>query len=173
MSRASLRRELALVIAVVSVAAHARESHVPHAVEEPVAFELLMPLPEPPPVAPRAMANNTGREEGSPIAGETGAASYYGPGFVGRRTANGETFDPRALTMAHPTLPFGTLVRVTNLINNKTVTVRVNDRGPFTGGRIADLSAGAAALIDMLRAGVARVRLEVFGADAMPGTQGH
>lgn len=97
-----------------------------------------------------------------------GALSYYGNEFAGRRTATGERFDPTRLTMAHLTLPFGTLVRVTNLRNNKSVVVRVNDRGPHTGGRIGDVSAAAAAMLDMLRAGIVRARLEVLGAHAAP-----
>lgn len=93
-----------------------------------------------------------------------GPVSYYGREFAGRKTSNGERFDPNLLTMAHRSLPFGTLVRVTNLFNNKSVVVRVNDRGPFTGGRVGDLSSAAAMVIDMLRAGVVRARLEVLSA---------
>lgn len=102
------------------------------------------------------------------VAAISGPVSYYGREFAGRRTANGERFDPGALTMAHKTLPFGTLVRVTNLFNSKSIVVRVNDRGPYSGGRIADLSTAAAALIDMVRAGVVRAQLEIFGAGAKP-----
>jgi rare lipoprotein A len=91
-----------------------------------------------------------------------GIVSYYGREFAGRKTANGERFDPGVLTMAHKTLAFGTLVRVTNLQNNRSVVVRVNDRGPFVGSRVADLSAGAAHLIGMLGAGVVQARLEVL-----------
>ena len=92
---------------------------------------------------------------------QQGTASYYGADFAGRRTASGERFDPQAFTAAHPDLPFGTLVRVTNLENGRSVTVRINDRGPFTGGRIVDVSWGAARELGMLRSGVARVRLDV------------
>ena len=92
----------------------------------------------------------------------TGPASWYGPGFHGRRTANGEVYNQNALTAAHRTLPFGTLVRVTNLTNNRQVVVRINDRGPFTGGRIIDLSAGAAREVGLISAGVARVQVEVL-----------
>ncbi len=94
-------------------------------------------------------------------AAQDGMASYYGQDFAGRRTASGERFDPRALTAAHRQLPFGTRVRVTNLENGRSVTVRINDRGPFAGGRIVDLSWEAARELGMLRAGVARVRVEV------------
>src|SRR5688500_2730559 len=73
-----------------------------------------------------------------------GGASFYGASFEGRRTASGERFDPDELTAAHPTLPFGTRVRVTNLGNDKTVVVRINDRGPYRRGRIIDVSYRAA-----------------------------
>jgi rare lipoprotein A len=98
-----------------------------------------------------------------PSPAQDGMASYYGAAFAGRRTASGERFDPRALTAAHRELPFGTRLRVTNLENGRSITVRVNDRGPFASGRIVDLSWEAARALDMLRSGVARVRLEVLG----------
>jgi len=92
---------------------------------------------------------------------EEGLASWYGGKFQGRRTASGEVFDTHLLTAAHKTLPFGTLVRVTNLENGKSVTVRINDRGPFVPGRIIDLSMAAATAIGLAGKGVAPVRLEV------------
>ncbi|RMH65902.1 MAG: septal ring lytic transglycosylase RlpA family protein [Cyanobacteria bacterium J003] len=92
----------------------------------------------------------------------TGIASWYGPGFHGARTANGERFDQNALTAAHRTLPFGKRVRVTNLQNGRSVVVRINDRGPFTGGREIDLSRGAAAAIGLIGAGVGYVRIDVL-----------
>ena len=90
-----------------------------------------------------------------------GEASYYGPELAGNRTASGERFDPRALTCAHRSLPLGTMLRVTNLANGRSVIVRVNDRGPFVHSRILDMSLAAARDIDMVRAGKAMVRLEV------------
>ena len=90
-----------------------------------------------------------------------GKIAHYGRKFTGRRTASGERFNPGALTMAHNTLPFGTKVRVTNLANKRSVIARVNDRGPTTPGRIADLSTAAASRIGMLRAGIVEARLEV------------
>jgi rare lipoprotein A len=90
-----------------------------------------------------------------------GVASYYGAELAGNRTASGERFDPHALTCAHRSLPLGTMVRVTNLSNGRSVLVRVNDRGPFTRGRILDMSLAAARNIDMVRTGKAMVRLEV------------
>ncbi|SDK88412.1 septal ring lytic transglycosylase RlpA family protein [Pseudomonas indica] len=89
-----------------------------------------------------------------------GKASYYGSRHHGRRTASGERFDQNALTAAHRTLPFGTRVRVTNLNNNRTVVVRINDRGPYGRGRIIDLSFKAAQQLDMIRPGVVPVRVE-------------
>lgn len=95
-----------------------------------------------------------------PLAVTTGIASYYGKEFHGRKTANGEIFDMNSLTAAHRTLPFGTIVKVINVANNKEVTVRINDRGPFIKGRIIDLSYGAAAEIDLLSVG--QVKLEII-----------
>lgn len=91
-----------------------------------------------------------------------GTASWYGPGFQGRLTANGERFDQKQLTAAHRTLPFGTRLRVTNETNGKSVVVRVNDRGPFAGKRVIDLSRGAAEKIGLIHKGVGRVKLEVM-----------
>lgn len=91
-----------------------------------------------------------------------GPASYYGNELAGRPTASGERFDPGRLTAAHRTLPFGTRLRVTNLRNGQSVVVRVNDRGPFSGNRVLDLSQEAARQIGMLRQGTARVRMEVL-----------
>lgn len=90
---------------------------------------------------------------------DRGLASWYGPGFHGRATASGETFDTRQLTAAHKTLPFGTVVQVRNLDNGKAVTVRINDRGPFVRRRVIDLSRAAAEAIDMIGPGVAPVEL--------------
>jgi rare lipoprotein A len=93
---------------------------------------------------------------------QSGRATWYGPRFAGRRTSNGETFKPSQMTAAHRTLPFNTLVKVTRTDTGKSVTVRINDRGPFTKGRIIDLSQGAAKKIGMLRDGVAPCRVEVI-----------
>ncbi|HET9026502.1 MAG TPA: septal ring lytic transglycosylase RlpA family protein [Trueperaceae bacterium] len=92
---------------------------------------------------------------------QSGMASWYGPGFAGKRTANGEIFNPSELTAAHRELPFNTLVKVINETNGRSVVVRINDRGPFKGGRIIDLSRAGAEAIGMIGSGVARVRLEV------------
>ncbi|HEY0310858.1 MAG TPA: septal ring lytic transglycosylase RlpA family protein [Allosphingosinicella sp.] len=90
-----------------------------------------------------------------------GNASYYGNELAGNRTSSGERFDPHAYTCAHRSLPLGTKLRVTNLANGRSVIVRVNDRGPFTRGRILDMSLAAARDIAMIGPGHARVRLEV------------
>lgn len=92
-----------------------------------------------------------------------GIASWYGPGFHGRRTASGERFNQNALTAAHRSLPFGTQVKVTNLNNGRSVVVRINDRGPFSRGRIVDLSAGAARVIGLKGTGTAPVRIQILG----------
>lgn len=93
---------------------------------------------------------------------ETGIASWYGPGFEGKHTANGETFDPGELTAAHRTLPMPSLVRVTNLDNGKSVVVRVNDRGPFANNRVIDLSQRAAELLGFANLGTAKVRVDIM-----------
>jgi rare lipoprotein A len=90
---------------------------------------------------------------------EIGFASYYADRFQGRRTASGERYDRHALTAAHRRFKFGTLVHVTCLANGRSVTVRINDRGPFVAGRIIDLSHAAAETLGMLQAGVVKVRI--------------
>ncbi len=92
-----------------------------------------------------------------------GQASWYGPGFHGRTTANGERYNQEALTAAHPSLPFGTRIRVVNKNNGRSVIVRVNDRGPYAGGRILDLSAGAAKILGMMSSGIAPIQLQILG----------
>ncbi len=92
---------------------------------------------------------------------QRGIASYYGRDFHGKRTASGEIYDMNGISAAHRTLPFRTLLEVTNLDNGRKVTVRVNDRGPFVAGRIIDLSVGAARELRMLKAGTAMVEIRV------------
>jgi len=93
---------------------------------------------------------------------EFGTASWYGKEYHGRRTANGEIYDMYAMTAAHLTLPFNTVVRVTNLENGKKAELRINDRGPFVAGRVIDLSHSGAKAIDMLGKGTAKVALEAI-----------
>ncbi|MBV4451223.1 MULTISPECIES: septal ring lytic transglycosylase RlpA family protein [Pseudomonas] len=93
---------------------------------------------------------------------ETGTASYYGARHHGKRTASGEPFNQNGLTAAHRRLPFGTQVKVTNLNNDKSVVVRINDRGPHTRGRLIDLSRKAAEQLGMIGSGTARVRVQAM-----------
>lgn len=92
---------------------------------------------------------------------ESGNASWYGPGFHGKKTANGERYNMYAMTAAHKTLPLGTKVIVTNLRNKRQVTVRINDRGPFHGNRIIDLSKKAARKLGIIKSGFAPVHIKV------------
>jgi rare lipoprotein A len=96
---------------------------------------------------------------------QTGLASWYGAAHHGKRTAQGERFDMNGLTAAHRTLPLDTTVRVTNIENQRTVKVRINDRGPYVRGRIIDLSARAARDLAIGEDGIARVRIAVFPSD--------
>ena len=91
-----------------------------------------------------------------------GQASFYGKKFHGRKTANGETFNMYAKTAAHKSLPFNTLIKVTNLANKRTVIVRINDRGPFIENRILDLSFQAAKELDMIKQGVTTVSIKIL-----------
>jgi rare lipoprotein A (peptidoglycan hydrolase) len=91
-----------------------------------------------------------------------GEASFYGPGFYGNRTANGEIYRPGTMTAAHKTLPFGTRVKVIHGVTGKSVIVRINDRGPYVGGRIIDLSETAADAIGMKNSGVAPVKIQIL-----------
>ncbi len=115
---------------------------------------------------PEKRDERPGQEEKRPSFVQTGTASWYGRGFAGRKTASGEKFDPEELTAAHRSLPFGTIVHVTNLRNNRTVAVRITNRGPFIRGRIIDLSPAAARKLRIINSGTVRVRIE-----ARPPTQ--
>ena len=92
----------------------------------------------------------------------TGVSSFYGTDFHGKLTANGEVYDMYGLTAAHKTLPLNTIVRVTNLANNKSLILRINDRGPYVKGRILDCSYGAAKKLDFLLQGTTKVRIEII-----------
>ena len=125
-----------------------------------------------PATAPTASAASPAKA--SSAESSEGKVAHYGRKFAGRKTASGERFDPNAMTMAHKTLPFGTKVRVTNLKNNKSVVVRVNDRGPTSPELVGDLTHAAARKISMLRSGVVDARLEVVGmSTAHKGHKGH
>ena len=92
-----------------------------------------------------------------------GEASWYGPGFHGKKTANGEKYDMRDFTAAHPWLQFGSIVKITNLSNNLSVKVRINDRGPYHKNRVIDLSKSAAEKIGLIESGFAQVHIELVG----------
>jgi rare lipoprotein A len=140
------------------------------AVPNPVAPSAQPPVTATPPtaadVAPPSVASPAEATPATPAADsvigtgwtQTGIASWYGPGFHGRRTANGERFNTNELTAAHKTLPFGTRVRVKSLVDGKEIIVRINDRGPFIAGRVIDLSRAAAQAIGLV--GVKRVVIE-------------
>jgi rare lipoprotein A len=109
------------------------------------------------------------RPRENPDYSAVGLASWYGGAFHGRKTANGEIYDMGELTAAHPTLPLPSYARVTNLANNRSVVVRINDRGPFKKGRIIDVSATVADMLDFKRAGTAKVKVEYVGKARMDG----
>jgi len=146
------------VIAAVAIAAIVAGCAQQAVAPEPAPPATPAPVPALPssPAAPAQAAQNQAGEI------ERGRVSLYGADFAGKTTANGETFNPDGLTMAHRTLPFGTRVRVTNLENQRSVVVTVNDRGPFVAGRIADLSLGAARQIGMVASCVVDAVLEIL-----------
>lgn len=118
---------------------------------------------------PYKVKGKTYRPREDPGYSKIGLASWYGGAFHGRRTANGEIYDMGELTAAHPTLPLPSYVRVTNIANDRSVVVRVNDRGPFKKGRIIDVSAAAADMLDFKQAGTARVKVEYVGRARLDG----
>jgi rare lipoprotein A len=138
-------------------------AQVPPAPEAPAPPSRAPAAPSPP-TQPEAAPppSATTPKEGPAHFTQRGRVSLYGKKFDGKKTASGEPFDPEALTMAHRTLPFGTLVRVTNLENQRSVDVTVNDRGPFVAGRIADVSLAAARKLGMVDDGVIDAQLEVI-----------
>lgn len=141
-------RSLALVAVLALAGAGAQAQEVP------AESQVLLQEPEATPVeeipqAPAAMADAPTLREV-----DRGIASWYGGHFHGRRTASGERFDMHALTAAHPTLPFGTLVRVRSLVNGREVDVRINDRGPHIKQRVIDLSRAAAQALGLLQSGL-------------------
>jgi rare lipoprotein A len=126
------------------------------------------PVTPPPPQASRSRGARTPPEPVPPGTTERGIASWYGAPYHGRQAADGEIYDMEAMVAAHRTLSFQTWVRVRNLSNNKTVDVRIIDRGPFVDGRIIDLSHAAARQIELIGPGVAQVELTVLAAPATP-----
>lgn len=142
---------LVLLLAVTGCAHRARVAYAP-----------------PPPAATYPQSSQypqAGAEQpppGHPLFSEVGVASWYGPPYNHRQGANGETYNENEVSAAHRTLPMGSLIRVTDLDNGRSAMMRITDRGPFVPGRILDLSEGAAKVLGMLRAGVARVRIDVY-----------
>jgi rare lipoprotein A len=116
------------------------------------------PPPSPPPAAPAPPGNSAAQS----LYVETGLASWYGPPYHNRRGSNGEIYNMNALTAAHRTLPLGSRVRVTNVKTGSATVVRITDRGPFIPGRVIDLSLAAAKAVDVWKAGVAKVKIEVL-----------
>ena len=134
-------------------------------VQEPVAAE--MQAPDIAPLTPEMVEDEQiveatpSQEAATRIASDV-EASYYADRFHGRMTANGETFDMNAMTAAHKTLPFGTMVKVTNVSSGESVVVRINDRGPYHGDRVIDLSKAAASRLGMMGSGTAQVDIDVI-----------
>jgi rare lipoprotein A len=134
------------------------------------------------PVPPATAPNHRGTEEGAdsisvppdlkPILTETGIASWYGPPYHNRRASNGEIYNMHAMTAAHRTLPLGSIVRITNVNTGNSTLVRITDRGPFIEGRLVDLSLAAAKKVDVWKAGLATVKLDVLETPAPLGTGG-
>jgi rare lipoprotein A len=156
----------ALTIALAGCSPHNHTSQVP--AQTPVPTAPGAPFPAPQPANPPNNSSPSGPpsavERQPAIPGEyeeEGVASWYGIPFNGHRTSNGEIYDMHQMTAAHRTLPFGSLVRVTNLHNGMQTEVRINDRGPFVADRVIDLSLSAAQAIQMIGTGTAQVRLEL------------
>lgn len=162
---------LSLLLVVAGLAGCATQAPPPALSQEPVAFQPPPPAPppQPPAIVPRGEpAVPPLPQAGGPFFTETGLASFYGRAHAGKRTASGERFDHRDFTAAHRTLGFGTLVRVTNLANGRSVTVAVTDRGPHIKSRVIDISLAAAQALHMQKKGITRVRLDAFRED-QPG----
>ena len=157
-------KPLTSLLVAPSVGAMSSEEFVVGAIresEETTVIQEAAPLRSLPAPPPKPMATDSAIPS-KLIEVVQGAASWYGPGFFGRTTANGERFRKGTLTAAHRTLPFGTKVRVTNLSNGRSVVVRINDRGPFRYHRVIDLAHGAASQLKMMQAGEVPVKLEIL-----------
>lgn len=153
---------LLLITALAGCSTQAPRSPQQQPAPPPVAVPPPAP-PQPAPPQPREVPPQT--LAAGPFFTEEGLASFYGRAHAGKPTASGKKFDHRDFTAAHRTLPFGTLVRVTNLSNGRTVTVEITDRGPRIQTRVLDISFAAADALGMLEKGVTRVKLEAFRAD--------
>ncbi len=173
-----------MVILFLSGCGHPKQAHVnvpppppPETAEntpEPTASipptNKSVPLPKP--ETPADISEPKIPADAKPLATETGIASWYGPPYHNRRGSNGEVYNMHAMTAAHRTFPLGSVARVTNLKTGHTALVRITDRGPFIPGRIVDLSLAAAQKVDVWRAGVAEVKVELMQSPALPGAPG-
>jgi len=158
---------LLLVTGLAGCATHAPQPVVPPPLPETPSPPAPPPAPQPSVAAPRPEPA-VPPQAGEAYFTQTGLASFYGRAHAGKVTANGASFDHRNLTAAHRTLAFGTVVRVTNLSNGRTVTVEITDRGPHIKTRVIDVSLAAARELGMQKKGITRVKLEAFRAD-QPG----
>jgi rare lipoprotein A len=130
----------------------------------PAAAQASVPAPAAAPQAPAPAVTPAPAATAGSV--ETGKLAWYGSKFAGRKTASGQLYDPNALTMAHKTLPFGTKVKVTNLANQRSVVLRVNDRGPTQADRVGDVSVAAAQRLGMVKSGVIDAELAVVATPA-------
>jgi len=146
---------IAFVFSLMLQACGSSETHRPHVTAPSKSYASRPPVHR---SAPPATAPNRKRGEQYDI---IGTASWYGGKFHGRRTANGEVYNMNRLTAAHPTLPFDTWVDITNLQNGRTVTLRINDRGPFIKGRVIDVSRRAAKQLGFINDGITRVGIRI------------
>jgi rare lipoprotein A len=152
--RRRLAESLAVILSVASLGAGAASG--------PSSLEAAKVTPHPVTETATGVRKTRKTNPPKPKAYQVGTASWYGQQFQGRKTASGEPYDMRDLTAAHPTLPLGTFVKVTNLRNGKAVVVRINDRGPVVDGRIIDVSDSAAQILGFKARGVQTVRLDVY-----------
>jgi rare lipoprotein A len=178
--RSAMTLVLLITLLLLAACGHPKQARVevpppppPVAASEPSNHE---PVPSAPPRSLEARKNNDEDASASdpdlaepaipadatPIATETGKASWYGPPYHNRRGSNGEIYNMHAMTAAHRTLPLGSIVRVTNLKTQQSALVRITDRGPFIPGRVLDLSLAAARKLDVYQPGIAEVRVEVM-----------
>ena len=160
-----MNRVLSILAAALCLAANVGAAPVPNH-QQPRAKTSANPL------APKAVKKTQKASKAEPKPYQVGEASWYGKQFHGKTTASGEDFDMFEFTAAHRTLPLGTFVKVTNLKNGKWIIVRVNDRGPYVGDRIMDLSYSAARMLNF-RDGVERVRLDLIQPERVALNQGY
>lgn len=171
-----------LTLLLLSACGHPKTARVnvpppppPESTTEPRASEPTANLPNPKAAEPEEsadLAEPTIPADAKPLATETGLASWYGPPYHNRRGSNGEVYNMHAMTAAHRTYPLGSIIRVTNVKTGSVALVRITDRGPFIPGRIVDLSLAAAQKVDVVRPGVAEVKVELMESPAPAGLAG-